>query len=62
MGHRLKNSDFRPFLDVLEGKMRDSGAYVGEGKGIYLGMFSSGESMPRDGIVGEIERNYLLTD
>ena len=33
MGHRLKNSAFRPFLDVLEGKVRDSGAYIGEGIG-----------------------------
>lgn len=25
IGHRLKNSDFRPFLGALEGKVRDSG-------------------------------------
>jgi hypothetical protein len=35
--------------------MRDSGAYVGEGIGIYFGVFSSGESMPRGGM-GVLEK------
>lgn len=46
MSHRLKNSDFRPFLGVLDGKVRDSGAYVGEGIGVYFGIISSVESIP----------------
>ena len=49
MSYRLKNSDFKPFLDVLEGKVRDLGVYVGEGVGIYFKVFSSGESVPGDG-------------
>ena len=55
MGHRLKNSDFKSLSGVLEGKVRDSGAYVGEGIGIYFGVFSSGKSMPGGG-VGMLER------
>ena len=62
MDHRLKNSVFRPFLCVLEGKVRDLGVYVGEGIGIYFGVFLSGESMPRGGSAGEVSRNYLLID
>lgn len=42
--------------------MRDSGAYVGNGIGVYFGMFLSGESMPRGGSAGEVSRNYLLPD
>ena len=49
MGHRLKNSDFKTFLDVLEGKVRDSWVYVGEGIGVYFGIFLSGESVPGEG-------------
>lgn len=63
MSYRLKNSDFRLFLGVLEGKVRDSGAYVGEGIGIYFGVFLPGKSMP--GVGGEGWKggeNYLLTD
>ena len=61
MGHRLKNSDFRPFLGVLEGKVRDSVVYTGEGTGMYFGMFSSVESMPRDGR-GSAGENRIFTD
>lgn len=61
MSCRLKNSDFRPFLGVLERKVRNSGAYVGEGIGIYFGVFSvMGKYAPGQG--GEVPRNYLLTD
>lgn len=62
MSYRLKNSDFRLFLGVSEGKVIDSEAYVGDGIRIYFGVFLSGESMPRGGEVGEVSRNYLLTD
>ena len=57
MGHRLKNSDFRPFLGVLDGKVRDSGVYVREGIGSYFRVNLSGESIPRgrDGSAGEVE-------
>ena len=47
MSYRLKNSDFKLFLGVLDGKVRDVGAYVGKGIGIYFGVFSSGGNMPR---------------
>ena len=55
MSYRLKNSDFKLFLGVLDGKVRDTGAYVGEGIGIYFGVFSAGKSMPGvgRGSVGE---------
>ena len=49
MSYRLKNSDFKPFLDILDGKMSDLWAYVGEGIGIYFGMLSSGENVPGEG-------------
>ena len=63
MSHRLKNSDFRPFLGVLDGKVRDAGVYAGEGTGIYFGVFSAGKSIPgRVGEYGKASRNYLLTD
>ena len=45
MSYRLKNSDFRLFFGVLDGKVRDSGVYIGEGIGIYFRVFLSGESM-----------------
>ena len=54
MSYRLKNSDFRLFLGVLEGKIRDSGVYVEEGIGIYFGVFSSGESIP--GVGSKLEK------
>lgn len=41
--------------------MRDLGVHVGEGIGVYFGMFLSRESVPRGGEV-EVSRNYLLTD
>ena len=46
MSYRLKNSDFKPFLGVLEEKVRDLGAHVGEGIEVHFGMFLSGESVP----------------
>lgn len=61
MSYRLKNSDFKPFLGILEGKVSDSGVYVGKGIGCVFWIFLSGESVPRVW-VGEVSRNYLLTD
>ena len=51
MSYRLKNSDFRPFLGVLEGKMRDSGVYIGGGIEVYLEIFLSGKSVPGVGVL-----------
>lgn len=64
MSYRLKNSDFKPFLGILEGKVNDLWVYVGKGIGVYFGMVLSGESVPgrRVGLVGKVSRNYLLTD
>lgn len=44
--------------------MSDLLVYVGEGIGVYFGVFSSGKSVPRGrvGLVGKVSRNYLLTD
>ena len=41
--------------------MRDLGVHVGEGIGVYFGIFLSGKSVPGVGEV-EVSRNYLLTD
>ena len=46
MSYRLKNSDFKPFLGILSGKLIDLGAHVGEGIEVHFGMFLSGESVP----------------
>jgi hypothetical protein len=46
MSYRLKNSDFKPFLGILEGKVNDLWVYVGEGIGVYFGIFLSGEMYP----------------
>ena len=64
MSYRLKNSDFRTFLGVLEEKVRYSEVYVGEGIGIYFGVFSVRRKYAPgwDGSAGEVSRNYLLTD
>lgn len=47
MSYRLKNSDFKTFLGILEGKVNDLWVYVGKGIGVYFGMVLSGESVPR---------------
>jgi hypothetical protein len=47
MSYRLKNSDFKPFLGILKGKVNDLWVYVGEGIGVYFWIFLSGESIPR---------------
>lgn len=47
MSYRLKNSDFKPFLGILKGKVNDLWVYVGEGIGVYFWIFLSGESVPR---------------
>lgn len=49
MSYRLKNSDFKPFLGFLEGKVNDLWVYMGEGIGVYFGIFLSGKSIPRVG-------------
>lgn len=36
MSYRLKNSDFKPFLGILNGKMSELWVYMGEGIGIYF--------------------------
>lgn len=36
MSYRLKNSDFKPFLGFLEGKVNDLWVYIGEGIGVYF--------------------------
>lgn len=61
MSYRLKNSDFKPFLDILNGKVSDLRVYIGEGIEVYFGVFLSGENVPRGREV-EVSRNYLLTD
>jgi hypothetical protein len=49
MAYRLKNSDFRLFLGVLDEKVMNWWVCAGEGIGVYFGVFSSGKSVPRDG-------------
>ena len=49
MSHRLKNSDFKPFLGIFYEKLIDLGAHVGEGIEVHFGMFLTGESVPRVG-------------
>lgn len=49
MGYRLKNSDFKPFLGILSGKMSDLWVHVREGIWCILGIFLSGESVPGGG-------------
>nr|DAX02656.1 MAG TPA: hypothetical protein [Bacteriophage sp.]DAZ63098.1 MAG TPA: hypothetical protein [Caudoviricetes sp.] len=46
MNYRLKNIDFKPFLGILSEKMSDLQVYVGEGTGIYFGVFLAGENVP----------------
>lgn len=62
MSYRLKNSDFRPFLGVLDGKVRDLGAYVGEDTEIYFGVFLSRESIPGEGVSWRNRENMIFTD
>lgn len=52
MSYRLKNSDFKPFFGIFDGKVSDLLVYVGEGIGVYFGIVLSGESIPR-GRVGD---------
>lgn len=49
MSYRLKNSDFKPFLGILSGKMSDLWVHVREGIGVYFWIFLSGESVPGGG-------------
>lgn len=52
MSYRLKNSDFKPFLGILDGKMSDLWVYVGDGIWVYFGMFLLGRSVPRGRVEG----------
>ena len=52
MSHRLKNSDFKQFLGIFDGKVSELQVYVGEGIEVYLGIFLSVESVPGDGEYG----------
>lgn len=49
MSYRLKNSDFKPFLDILDGKVSDLRVYVRDGIEVYFGIFLSRESVPGEG-------------
>ena len=49
MSYRFKNSDFKLFLGILCGKVRDLWVHVGEGMGVYFGIFLSGKSVPGEG-------------
>ena len=49
MSYRLKNSDFKPFLGIFDGKVSDLLVYAREGIGVYFWIFSSGKSVPRVG-------------
>lgn len=46
MSYRLKNSDFKPFFGIFDGKVSDLLVYVGEGIGVYFWIFLSGKSVP----------------
>lgn len=47
MSYRLKNSDFKPFLGILKGKVNDLWVYVGESIEVHFGIVLAGESVPR---------------
>lgn len=47
MSYRLKNSDFKPFLGILKGRVNDLWVYVGEGIEVHFGIVLAGESVPR---------------
>ncbi len=49
MSYRLKNSDFKPFFGIFDGKVSDLLVYVGEGIGVYFWIFLSGKSVPGEG-------------
>ena len=49
MSYRLKNSDFKLFLDILDGKVSDLRVYIEEGIEVHFGMVLLGESVPREG-------------
>lgn len=56
MSHRLKNSDFKPFLGIFDRKVSDLWAHVGEGIGVYFWIFLAGESVPGGGEWDWLER------
>lgn len=49
MSYRLKNSDFKPFLDILDGKVSDLRVYIEEGiGGVFWDIFIR-ENVPGEG-------------
>lgn len=42
----MKNSDFKPFLGIFDGKMSDLQVYVGKGIEVFLGYFCQGKVYP----------------
>ena len=52
MVYRLKNSDFKPFLGIFDGRVSDFWVYVGEGIGVCFGIFFVRESVPGEGRIG----------
>lgn len=49
MVYRLKNSDFKPFFGIFDEKVSDLWVYVGDGIGVYFGIYLSRESVPGEG-------------
>ena len=47
MSYRLKNSDFKLFLGIFDGKVSDLWVHVREGIKVHFGMFLLRESVPR---------------
>lgn len=47
MSYRLKNSDFKPFLGILEGKVSDLWVHIRESIEVHFGIVLAGESVPR---------------
>ena len=49
MSYRLKNSDFKPFLRIFDGKVSDLWGACRRWYMVHFGMFLSGESVPLGG-------------
>ena len=60
MSYRLKNSDFKLFLGIFDGKVRDLCVYVGDGIVVYFGIFLSGKSIPLGGEWDWLERGQEI--
>lgn len=46
MNYRLKNSDFKQFFGIFDGKVSDLWVHVGEGTGVFFGYFCQGKVYP----------------